>query len=155
MHIIGLPAKRDGSGGGPTAFKRTVSTTTAPHGPKVAAVESMRKREALRRKHLSAEEYQEWKEYRQLIRNLLADLDYDPSAHAPLKTQGDGKNRWKASALWRYAGGYLAEPWLDNYRQVTNEEIQDIMDDPVFHLSDKDKDRHRVIVGKRKKKSRW
>jgi hypothetical protein len=147
LENVGLLALKVGEGGGPSNFKRTVSATTQPNGPMFGAVEQMRKREAVRREKLSSEEYQVWRDYRTKIRNLMIELDHDPSRDAP--RVGSDDNRWGARAVWRYASGYLAEPFKSNYRQVTDEEIDDYLSDPFPYLSDKDKGRYRSIVGKR------
>jgi hypothetical protein len=141
LPLLSVPTK---DGGGSTAFKGTIEGMTQPNGRTASSVGRLMTAEEERRKKLSDKEYQEWYEYRKMIRDILIDLDYDPYA---TKTNREGKISWKAKALMRMVGRYLQEPWI--YSQRSDDEIQKILKSAKEYLGTKDLLRYRQLVGKR------
>lgn len=141
LPLISVPAKE---GGGVGAFRGTVVGMTAPNGPQSPnAVKRLGEQEAERREKLTQDEYQEWRAYRTMIRNLLIELNHDPFA---VDTEV-GPINFKARALMRYVGRYLKEPW--KYKRRPREELDEIMANPKAYLGTKDLKRYSAIVGKR------
>jgi len=130
LPLLEVPAKE---GGGPTALRGTIQGMTQPNGMTATSAIRLFKREEERRKKLSDKEYQEWYDYRNMIRNLLIELDHDPYAVKPNKV---GPRSWKARALMRMVGRYLREPW--QYKPRSDEEIQTILKNPSKFLGTKD-----------------
>jgi len=141
LYRLSLPKKEGGWSN--QQFYDTISLQTQPHGISPQGVKNEIKRIQTRRKNLNEEEYQAWTEYRQKIRNLLIEAEHDPFA----RTTKEGAINWPVRALMRMVGRYLSEP--EKYRQRSDEEIQEILDDFPTYLSGKDADKYRAIVGKR------
>ena len=97
----------------------------------------------MRREKLSDKEYKAWREYRTKIRNILIEKGSDPDA----KTTPSGNFDFGAQALMMMVRRSLAEPW--NYRQRTDEEIQEYLTNPKPYLSVKDSKIYRATVSKR------
>ena len=130
-------------GGGSTVFKETVSAMTQPNGVSPSGMTRFTKAEIERRKKLTQQEYNDWFEYRKMIRDFLIEFQHDPFAN---RTES-GKINWKARALMRMVGRYLKEPW--KYSQRSDLEIQSILQNPKKYLGTKDLLRWDNIVGHR------
>jgi len=130
-------------GGGPVAFRRAVSIRSQPNGPSESSMVRFQNNELERRVKLSQTEYNEWRKYRDKIRNLLIEFNHDPFAN---KTEA-GPLNFRARALMRMVGRYLKEPW--KYSQRSDEEIDDILTNFKDFLGTKDLIRYRTIIGKR------
>ncbi len=130
-------------GGGPVAFRRAVSIRTQPNGPSESSMVRFTNNELERKEKLSPTEYDEWRKYRDKIRNLLIEFNHDPFAN---KTES-GPIDFKARALMRMVGRYLKEPW--KYTQRSDEEIDDILTNFKDFLGTKDLIRYRTIISKR------
>ena len=140
LPLLTVPTKE---GGGPTAFKATVSAMTAPDGPSPSGMVRFMAQEQERREKLSQEAYDEWYAFRKKIRGLLQEFNHDPFANNT-KT---GPINFKARALMAYVGRYLKEPWA--YSRRSDEELDEIMTNFKNYLGTKDKKRYAAIVGKR------
>jgi len=138
--LISVPKK---DGGGITAFRRAVSAITQPNGISESSMVRFEKAETERLAKLTKEEYDEWRDYRNMIRNLLIELNHDPFA----QNTEPGPINFKARALMRYAGRYLKEPWMYEKRPI--EELNFIMNNFKDFLGTKDLKRYASIVGKR------
>lgn len=130
-------------GGGPVAFRRAVSVRTQPNGPSESAMVRFTNNEIERKEKLSPTEYDEWRKYRDKIRNMLIKFNHDPFAN---QTES-GPIDFRARALMRMVGRYLKEPW--KYTQRTDEEIEDIVTNFKDFLGTKDLIRYRTIISKR------
>jgi len=140
LPVISVPVKE---GGGPTAFKRAVATMTAPNGPSESGMVRLMKQEQERRDKLTDSQYKEWRAYRDMIRNMLIELNHDPFAN----NTDAGPLNFKARALMRMVGRYLKEPW--KYKPRPQEEIDEILLNFKDYLGTKDLKRYASIVGKR------
>ena len=56
---------------------------------------------------------------------------------------------WGVKALNRMAGGFIAQPYNDDYFPLEDGTIEDILATPLDFLSDADKKLYRRIVSKR------
>ena len=141
LPLLALTAKE---GGGPTRFRETVSSLTAPEGPSVQSVKRLEKQEAERLEKLTLEDYLKWKRYRKMIREMLIDFGHDPFNTSTSKA---GPINFRAVALMRMVGRYLKEPW--KYKPRPQEEIDEIILNFKQFLGTKDLKRYASIVGKR------
>ena len=130
-------------GGGSSVFKGTVEGMTAPHGPSYSAVAGMMNKEKERRKEMTEQEYQAWREYRTKIRNILIERGHDPFA----KSTKAGKVDFGSRALMRMAGRYLQEPF--KYAPRDDSEIQEYLSNPQPYLSVDDSALWKKLVGHR------
>jgi DNA invertase Pin-like site-specific DNA recombinase len=144
LEQLPLASLKPKEGGGPTKFRETVAALSAPEGPSIQGVKRMGEREVERMEKLTDAELQEWREYRKMIRDMLAGFNHDPFARATKS----GPINFRAQALMRMVGRYLAEPW--EYAPRTQEEIAEIVG-PNFkeYLGTKALKRYIAIVGKR------
>nr|AIE98806.1 hypothetical protein [uncultured marine group II/III euryarchaeote KM3_100_D04] len=143
VSILSLPGRE----GTITRLRDTVASLTAPHGMAATAVERLRKAENERIGKLSPEQYREWYDFRQGIRERLIRAGHDPWA-GKARTK-PGPIDWPSRALMRMVGLYLGEPW--KYKRPTDAFIADVMENYVEYLSDKDKRLRAATVGKRRK----
>jgi len=130
-------------GGGPVAFRRAVSARTQPNGVSESGMTRFMKSEIERKEKLSPTEYEEWKKYREMIRNMLIEFNHDPFAN----NTETGPIDFRARALMRMVGRYLKEPW--KFTPRSNEEIQDIISNFKDFLGTKDLIRYRTLISKR------
>ena len=130
-------------GGGSEALRMTVHHMTEPNGITPSAVQRERNREAERIKKMSEKEYQEWYDYRKMIRNHLIRLEHDPWA----RTTKAGEVDFPARALLRMTGRYILEPW--KYTQRTDEQINEYLDNPKPYLSFDDTALWKKLISKR------
>jgi hypothetical protein len=130
-------------GGGPVAFRRAVSSRTQPNGVSESGMNRFMMSEIERKEKLSPTEYEEWRDYRQMIRNMLIDFNHDPFAN----NTESGPIDFRARALMRMVGRYLKEPW--KYSQRSDEEIENIILNYKEFLGTKDLKRYSAIVGHR------
>lgn len=140
LPLLTLKAKE---GGGKTAFKETVAAMSQPNGITASGVTRMMEREERLLKVLSRAEYEEWRRYRTMVRDMLIEFGHDPFAN----NTDAGKIDFRAVALMRMVGRYLQEP--DKYIQRTDDEIQDIVKNFKQFLGTKALKRYAAIVGKR------
>lgn len=83
-------------------------------------------------------DYDDYFQYREDLREIIGNLGHDPWA----KFDKDaGPISWPARAVMRQAGLYIQNP--PNGRELSQEEIQNIIQNPFDFLSDKDKKRFR------------
>lgn len=133
--------------GGPKAHATIVANQTAPNGPTVSAVKDrMRRDETARREKLTPAEYKRWRMYRNKIRNILIKRNADPWA----KTTDAGEYDFGSQALMMMAGRSLVEPWI--YRERTDKEIKEYLENPKPYLSVGDSKIWRSVVEKKSKK---
>ena len=140
LPLVGVPKNE---GGGVTAFRGTVEGMTAPRGISQAGVIRFGDDYERIKKVLTAEEFEQWRQYRSKIRDLLKEIGYDPYERpTPI-----GREDFKATALMRMVGRYLQEP--EKYTQRTDEEIKEILENPKDFLGTKALMRYVAQVGKR------
>jgi DNA invertase Pin-like site-specific DNA recombinase len=140
LPIASVPVKE---GGGKAEFKRAVAAMTAPDGVSTNGMVRLIAQENERREKLTDSQYNEWRAYRDKIRNLLIELNHDPFAN---NTDPRPIN-FKARALMRMVGRYLKEPW--KYSPRPQEEIDEILLNFKDYLGTKDILRYKQIVGRR------
>jgi len=129
---------------GPNAFGMVVSALTGVNGPSKNSVKNtMRTFMTKLLKELSPAEFNKWKLYRNKIRNILIERKSDPWA----KSTDAGKWDFPSQALMMMVGRSLVEPW--DYRERTDKEIKEYLENPKPYLSVKDSKIWRNIVGKR------
>ena len=144
--LVNVPAK---DGGGGNALGRLVATASAPNGPGPSWSANERKREAQRIANLSQTELMEWNAFRDKIREITKERDYDPTRGAKPVSLNRKDIDFGMKALYRMAGGYLGNPSDPDYKPLTNGEIAVILDNPKEYLSDADKKLYRRLVSKR------
>jgi len=137
-------------GGGGSALGRLVVSATAPHGPQ----SPQWYKRALQRQNeiiakLTPEEYKEYMAFRDKIRAIQKDRDYDSSRDKPITSLERSDVDWGLKAVQRFANGYLKEPFNPIYRMPTDEEIKEYLTNPREYLSDNDKRLYRRLVSKR------
>ncbi len=117
-------------------LKRMMEAGSNPNGTTFSASKSFIDRENARLAVLSPEEYQEWVDFRQRLRERLQRIGSDPWAN---KGNDDGKRDFRANALYRMTGLYLKEP--QTFPMPSEEFLDEVEKDFVQFLSDKDKKR--------------
>jgi DNA invertase Pin-like site-specific DNA recombinase len=147
VSLIDVPVKE---GGGGSALGRLIVSATAPYGP---TSQQWYKR-ALQRQNkilakLNADELEEYMAFRDKIRAIQLDRDYDSSRDKPIASIVRTDVDWGLKALQRFANGYLKEPYNPQYRMPTDEEIKEYLTNPKEYLSDNDKRLYRRLVSKR------
>jgi len=129
---------------GPNAFSMVVSALGGIDGPSKNSVKTtFRTAETKRRKHLTTKEYNQWRRYRDKIRKILIKRNSDPYA----KGTKAGDYDFPSQALMMMVGRSLTEPHI--YRERTDKEIKEYLENPKPYLSVKDSKIWRATVSKR------
>jgi DNA invertase Pin-like site-specific DNA recombinase len=143
-HIDVLRAPAEEGVGGPKAHASIVANLTAPDGPSINAVSKrIRAHEKMVREGLSEKEYQSYRQYRTMIRDILKERGSDPNAI----TTSSGKYDFPSQALMMMVGRSLQDP--TKFRQRTDKEIQEYLSNPKPYLSVKDSGIWKSTVSKR------
>jgi len=117
-------------------MKRRIEKDSNPNGMKFATATRLIKDFNAIRVRLNQQEWREYLEFRERLRNRLIELDSDAWASGGNK---QGKLDYRSNALYRMSGLYLKEP--QNYPMPTEEFLDRVERDFVEYLSDKDKKR--------------
>jgi DNA invertase Pin-like site-specific DNA recombinase len=121
---------------GPANLKRAIGLISNPNGMKAQSSVNLFNREKARRENLTPSKYNEWRDFRERMRQRLIRLDSDPWASGGNK---NGKLDYKANALLRMSGNYLKSPWM--FEMPTEDFLNEVELNFPQYLSDKDKKR--------------
>ena len=122
---------------GATKLKNLIETQTMPNGMKAVSVAGLRTKLKELRSNLSAQQFDEWLEFRTMMRNWLIELDADGWTGRLNISKGSKENYYPARALLRMAGLYLVRP--HEFRQPSKDYLEDVVANFTQYLSDKDK----------------
>lgn len=147
LSLLAVPVK---DGGGGQNLGRLIESTSAPYGASQQWQFRERQRLDERIGKLTPDEHNIWRAYRKKIRAIMKDRDFDPARDAPIQSLNRKDIDFGIKALIRNAGGYIRYPFDDAYSMLSDEEIQDILDNPREFLSDADKKAYRRLVDKKK-----
>jgi DNA invertase Pin-like site-specific DNA recombinase len=116
-------------------LKRMMEAGSNPNGVSFSQAATWIRDEQERLAKLTPDEYQQWLDFRQRLRERLQRLGSDPWARG----SDTGKLDYRANALYRMSGLYLKDP---DQHEMPSEEFLDEVEKNFFqYLSDKDKKR--------------
>ena len=118
-------------------LKETVENLSGKNGMKAVSVNGLRTKLKQLRATLSAKEFEEWKEFRTMLRDWQIELDSDPWTGRVKTDKGSKTNYYPARALMRMAGLYLVNP--HKHTKPSKEYLEDVVKNFTKYLSDKDK----------------
>lgn len=127
LEVLGTPK-------GVPSMKRIIDSASNPQGMSFSAATRFIDRVQALKAALSPSEYQEYRDFRQRMRERLQRLESDPWAGGNNK---EGKLDYRANALYRMSGLYLKDP--DKFPMPTEDFLNKVERDFAEYLSDKDK----------------
>jgi len=120
-------------------FAQFISDLTGENGPSKSAASGAVEKFMVIRAKLTPPRLKEYMQYRSDLRAILIENDSDPWTSRSKTKSGSKANYYKMRALLRMAGLSLAKPW--QFEQLSDNAIQEVLNDFPRFLSDKDKAR--------------
>jgi DNA invertase Pin-like site-specific DNA recombinase len=121
---------------GKARFRRVIEQLTMPNGVKVGSVDRIVTDINKLRTNMKPQEFEDYLNFRRNIRDRMKDIGYDAWG---VTGNDRGKLDFKSNALYRMTGLYLKDPI--NFKQPSQEFIEEVLTDFPRFLSDKDKKR--------------
>jgi len=122
---------------GATKLKNIIETLSMPNGMKAVSVAGLRNKIKDLRAVLPPSEFDEWVDFRRMLRDMLIELESDPWTGRLDISKGSKENYYPARALMRMAGLYLTRP--NEFKPPSREYLSDVVLNFTDYLSDKDK----------------
>jgi len=131
------PTKREDNGISKAEFGRLIASRTGVHGMSPTGYARFMKDLDVIQAKLTPEEYKQWYDFRAKMRAFFRKRDYDPASTAPTKTLNRKKIDFPSLAVWRMIGGYLKEPYNEQFRMPTDEMLEDYVTNFKDYLGSK------------------
>ncbi|MBI20033.1 MAG: hypothetical protein CMB73_05610 [Euryarchaeota archaeon] len=144
------PTKKENDGISKAEFGRLIASETGVHGMSPTGYGRFLKDLDVIEAKLSPEEYKQWYDFRAKMRAFFRRRDFDPASSAPTATLSRKKTDFPSLAVWRMIGGYLKEPYSEQFDMPTDEQIAEYVENFPKYLGAKAAKKYRSEVSKRK-----